>query len=88
MDHKEPKTRMEKKGCDKGRDKGRGPYTTKHVRIQTELWGRTHAHRGTDTGTEAQAQAQAHTQKKFTNQTDAMRGNKIAIYEPSGHSKT
>jgi len=32
---KDPKTRMEKK--QKARDKKQGPYSTKHVRIQTEL---------------------------------------------------
>ena len=35
---KDPKTRMEKK--QKARDKRQGPYSTKHVRIQTELRAR------------------------------------------------
>ena len=32
MDHKEPKTRTEKKGRDK--QGGHGPYSAKHVRLQ------------------------------------------------------
>ena len=32
MDHKEPKTRVEKKGRDK--QGGHGPYSAKHVRLQ------------------------------------------------------
>ena len=32
MDHKEPKTRTEKKGLDK--QNGHGPYSAKHVRLQ------------------------------------------------------
>jgi len=32
MDHKEPKTRTEKKGRDK--QGGSGPYSAKHVRLQ------------------------------------------------------
>jgi len=35
MDHKEPKTRTEKKGRDK--QSGHGPYSAKHVRLQAEL---------------------------------------------------
>jgi hypothetical protein len=34
MDHKEPKTRTEKKGRDK--QGGSGPYSAKHVRLQAE----------------------------------------------------
>jgi len=35
MDHKEPKTRTEKKGRDK--QGGSGPYSAKHVRLQEAL---------------------------------------------------
>ena len=38
MDHKEPKTRTEKKGRDK--QGGSGPYSAKHVRLQAELASR------------------------------------------------
>ena len=33
MDHKEPKTRTEKKG--RYKQAGHGPYSAKHVRLQT-----------------------------------------------------
>lgn len=35
MDHSEPKTRQERKGRDK--DRGGGPYSQKHIRLQEAL---------------------------------------------------